>query len=118
MLETCVSQQKGDLQTSFFKGDGNVGNCVFPFTYASDDTTYTSCAEVEDYGGVGWCAFDARDYSSSRWGYCTQNCPIGKTNLLKFEILSKININCIILSIQKFSFLTFLRLTDLGPING
>ena len=59
-----------------FEGYGNAGTCVFPFTYSMDDITYTSCAEVNDYGGVGWCSFDSQNYDSSKWGYCTQDCPI------------------------------------------
>ena len=57
------------------KGQGANGTCVFPFKY--DYRTYSSCADPEDYAGVGWCAFDS-DYSSGRWGYCTSSCPMAK----------------------------------------
>lgn len=70
----CISQVKGSLPSPH--GIGDVGTCVFPFVYRG--TEYSSCAEKESYGGVGWCAFDA-DYSSGRWGYCTPGpgCPDG-----------------------------------------
>jgi hypothetical protein len=66
---TCPSQPKGDLVTN--KGNGAAGTCTFPFTY--ENTTYNSCAALEIYGGVGWCAWDAT-YKYSRWGYCTVGC--------------------------------------------
>jgi hypothetical protein len=78
--EVCTSQAKGSLTTS--KGEGRVGECVFPFTYSG--TTHTSCASPGEYGGVGWCAWDS-SYQSDRWGYCTEGCPIpGERRLLSF----------------------------------
>lgn len=64
----CRSQQKSvsGLQK------GVVGNCVFPFTIKG--VSYSHCADVRKYGGVGWCAFDSR-YRNGRWGYCTSACP-------------------------------------------
>ena len=67
---SCPSQPKGALPSA--RGEGGEGTCTFPFTYSG--TTYTSCAKVSDYGGVGWCAWDA-DYTKDRWGYCTKECP-------------------------------------------
>lgn len=66
----CQSQTKGALVTS--KGEGKVGTCTFPFTYSG--TTYDSCASPDDYGGIGWCAWDTT-FASGRWGYCTPGCP-------------------------------------------
>ena len=74
------------MQTSasVFNNNGHVGTCVFPFTYGGGDITYTSCAEVKGYGGVGWCAFDARNGDTgSRWGYCTEKCPKSNNSNLK-----------------------------------
>ena len=50
---------------------GMVGTCTFPFVY--EGHTYTTCADVEAFGGVGWCAFDGT-YTDGRWGYCTEAC--------------------------------------------
>ena len=69
---SCQSQTKGSLVTS--KGEGGVGTCTFPFTHSG--TTYNSCASPDDYGGVGWCAWDTT-YLDGRWGYCSPDsgCP-------------------------------------------
>ena len=69
-LGTCPSQEKGDLVST--KEDGSVGTCVFPFTL--NDKTHHKCADTNEYGGVGWCAFD-ENYVTNRWGYCTESCP-------------------------------------------
>lgn len=67
---TCQSRSKGDLAT--IKGEGAEGTCVFPFTYSGK--SYRSCATPDEYGGVGWCAWD-KGYQAGRWGYCTDECP-------------------------------------------
>ena len=55
-------------------GQGKVGTCVFPF--AKNGVTYTTCAQTETYGGVGWCAFHS-NFQAGEWGYCTESCPGG-----------------------------------------
>ena len=67
----CTAQTKGSLITE--GGEGNVGTCVFPFSYK--DVTYKTCAQKADYGGVGWCAFNSTyTPGSGEWGYCTASC--------------------------------------------
>ena len=77
ILEDCKSQEKGTLQTKN-SYNGGKGTCVFPFNYKN--STYISCANPSEYGGVGWCAWD-RDYQQDRWGYCSSSCPLSKKNL-------------------------------------
>ena len=72
-LNTCLSQEKGNLITE--QGTGGVGTCVFPFTHSG--TTYAYCAMLKKYGGVGWCAWDYV-FQIGRWGYCTTACHLGK----------------------------------------
>ena len=82
VLKSCPSQKRGTLPTS--KKEGAVGTCVFPFTQS--DKTYMSCAELKDYGGVGWCSWDAAySWNSGRWGYCTSTCPVGKKFIFRLN---------------------------------
>ena len=68
---SCPSDSKTNLQLSTSNGEGSKGTCVFPWTY--DDVEFTTCADLDNYGGVGWCSFD-RKYKGN-WGYCTETCP-------------------------------------------
>ena len=88
IVGTCQSQKKGTLRTN--EDDGNAGQCVFPFTHSG--VTYTACASPEEYGGVGWCAWDHEyaGYFSGRWGYCTSECPLGRKNINKIKNEHKI----------------------------
>jgi serine/threonine protein kinase len=61
----CEANPRADPITQ-----GSSGSCVFPFSFAG--VTHTACVAVADYGGVGWCSFDAEFVAgTSRWGYCT-----------------------------------------------
>ena len=77
ILEDCESQERGQLKTKK-SYNGGKGTCIFPFNYKN--STYISCANPTEYGGVGWCAWD-RDYQQDRWGYCSSSCPLSKKNL-------------------------------------
>ena len=68
-VNKCKATEKGSLPTT--KGKGAEGTCVFPFTYG--DKKFSSCASLTEYGGVGWCSFDAKYVG--KWGYCTEDCP-------------------------------------------
>ena len=108
---TCPSQGKGNLQaqqtTQQGASSGN-GTCVFPFTFSGK--TYMSCADVDDFDGVGWCAFDY-NFQLGRWGYCTASCPY--TGMFSHKCYVIFHIKRHANSFKKymnllFSFITFL----------
>jgi len=62
------------------KGAGYDGNCTFPFKYKN--RIYHTCADPEDYAGVGWCAFDF-DMKSDSGDIAHQNVLRKLTNHVK-----------------------------------
>ena len=76
--DCCFNPDKQTTTTTCnskaINGKGETGNCVFPFYI--DGIKYNNCANADDeHEGGTWCSFD-RIYDD-KWGYCTNECPIG-----------------------------------------
>lgn len=79
-IKQCPSRKQGSIVLAKDTHDpdgtqkeGAVGTCTFPFTHKT--TTYHTCAQIAEFGGVGWCAFDT-NYQPGKWGFCTPTCAI------------------------------------------